>query len=256
MQHIKTPIISNREIASGYYLLAVRASKITGLAQPGQFVMVRPGPGIDPLLRRPLSIHAVVDEAMILLFRVVGKGTQLLSGLKKGDLLDVVGPLGKGFYLPEQEKQVIFVAGGIGIAPLFFLADWIKHNTADTHINLYYGARTKEELVCREAFLRLGIDMHLVTEDGSAGDKGLVTEIFTRDFDGLPPGAVFACGPHPMLKVLSGLSFGKDRRVQFSLEAAMACGMGVCLGCALETPNGYVHVCSDGPVFDLETLSW
>jgi dihydroorotate dehydrogenase electron transfer subunit len=256
MQHLRALILSNKEIAPDYYFLAVNASEAMRTARPGQFVMVRPSFGLDPLLRRPLSIHAVIDEAMVVLYRAVGKGTRLLSHLKKGDLLDMVGPLGRGFSLPEQELQVIFMAGGIGIAPLFFLADWIKCNSADTRMRLYYGARTEKELVCREAFSELGVEMRLATEDGSTGEKGLVTELVARDFDHLPPGPVFACGPHPMLKALSRLPFGKNHRVQFSLEAIMACGMGVCLGCALETRSGYAHVCRDGPVFDLGELWW
>jgi dihydroorotate dehydrogenase electron transfer subunit len=256
IRQVSAPITGQVQVAPDHYLMEISAQDLAHTARPGQFVMVRVGQGLDPLLRRPFSIHAVKDGALLLVYRVVGKGTRLLTGLVKGDHLDVVGPLGKGFSLPSQAEDVIMAAGGIGIAPLLFLAQIIGQTSPRSRMALYYGARTRAELIRLEPFRELGVSLHLATEDGSLGTRGLVTDLLATLAPGAPPGPVFCCGPEEMLKAVARLPAMRERKVQFCLEAKMACGMGACLGCAQETRHGYAHVCVDGPVFDLEELSW
>lgn len=255
-ERIEAPVRRNDCIAPDHFIIKVEADFISRNAIPGQFVMVRPHAGLDPLLRRPFSIHDVENGIVSILYKVVGKGTRILSSLKKGDCLDLLGPLGRGFHVSQREGRAIVIAGGIGIAPLFFLTRRITHNHSDARLIVYYGAKCAPELVLREVFEGPGFELHLTTEDGSVGRKGLVTDLLKQDLPRLPHVPVYACGPQPMLRALARLPFGKDRIVEFSLESNMACGLGACLGCALKTGQGYAHVCKDGPVFSLEQLSW
>jgi dihydroorotate dehydrogenase electron transfer subunit len=231
--------------------------------KPGQFVMIRVFDGIDPLLRRPFSVHKTVESegrvtGIEILYKVVGKGTRLLSGIQPGDSLDVLGPLGSAFLLPEDAHRVFIVAGGIGIAPMVFLATHLlAKGVAPGDLMVFVGGRTKDDLLCLDDFGRLGIPCRTSTDDGSAGDHCLVTLPVELALDGQRPDVIYACGPLEMLKCVSGIAESRRIACQVSIEARMACGMGACLGCAVPIRNAsaaYVHACLDGPVFDLQQI--
>lgn len=261
-------VISNAEAAPGVHLLWLQSPEIAAAAKPGQFVMVNCGE--DVLLRRPLSIHKV-DEAkgtLALLFATVGKGTNWLSQRQAGDHIDLFGPLGNGFSVRPDSKNLLLVAGGIGIAPLAFLAEAsarrgyavkLHHgvNTAGAILidavspqgtpvpisNLTAAARHTDSIECTAS-----------TVDGSAYTKGLATVCLP----GLAGWAdqIFACGPTAMYKAMAKMAELKGKSIQVSLEIVMGCGRGICYGCTIKTRKGLKEVCSDGPVFDMEDILW
>ena len=217
--------------------------------EPGQFFMVGCGEGV--FLRRPLSVHRTAPSRLALLFQVVGRGTAWLSRRKPGEALDLLGPLGRGFQLDSKAKRVLLVAGGMGVAPLAFLAQRAVEKGLEA--TLLLGARTGERLYPQELLPR-GLKTVIATEDGSFGQMGLATVL-------LPPllaGAaqVFACGPVDMLRAMARMPELRDRPVQVSLELRLGCGFGVCLGCSVPTTKGNRLVCRDGPVFLLDEVVW
>lgn len=251
MIQVTGQVISKAQVARNVCLLEVRTPELAAASQPGQFVMVRCGDGYDPLLRRPLSIHRAGGEHISLLFRVVGQGTQWLSQRNPEDPLDLLGPLGHGFTLHPGSHNLLLVAGGIGIAPLVSLAE--NALAQGKAVTLLQGASTGAELY-PAPMLPSGIILISVTEDGSAGEKGLVTDHVPRLIS--KADQLFACGPLPMYRTLVSLKQIRDRSVQVSLEARMGCGLGVCYGCTVKTKHGMKQVCRDGPVFELHDISW
>jgi dihydroorotate dehydrogenase electron transfer subunit len=238
--------------------MGLRSAEIVIQARPGQFVMIRVGPNTDPLLRRPFSICGTRGEDLFLiLYRVVGKGTAIMSNAMKGEKLSVVGPLGKKFKLPEPGRKALLVAGGIGVAPLVFLAQAVKSNLV-----FIAGYRSANEIVPMEQFGLSRTDISIATDDGTAGHSGFVTELLashlTESAEDHPK--IFACGPLPMLKRVAAVTIEQDISCQVSLEATMACGLGACQGCAVRASKDanktYYHVCQDGPVFDVHTIDW
>ncbi|MDD5252871.1 MAG: dihydroorotate dehydrogenase electron transfer subunit [Candidatus Omnitrophota bacterium] len=258
---IKTKIISNKKLKNNYWHLEFESGLIAGNAVPGQFIEVKVNYGTDPLLRRPISIHKVNKAGVKLLYEVVGRGTQILSEKRPGDLLDVIGPLGNGFeYLRKTARadstQVVLVAGGMGVAPLVFLAEKIKSFSPLVLV----GARKKEQVLCSREFKALGCKLIIATDDGSLGFKGKVTdllkEILSKESPADRPINIYACGPQPMLKAVAQISCENNIPSQLSLERHMACGFGACLGCVVPTKAGYKRVCKDGPVFLGKELIW
>ena len=257
----KTEIIFNREIARDTFLMGLRSPEIVATAKPGQFVMIRVRPGIDPLLRRPFSICAVQDdELLLMLYRVVGKGTAIMAEASEGDRFSVLGPLGKGFALPDPHKQAILVAGGIGVAPLLFLVQ----QTRTGPIQLMMGFGSAVEIISLELILDNAIDFVIATDDGSAGYAGLVTDLLEAKLneDGFEKetASIFTCGPEPMMKKVAAMALERDIPCQASLEAVMACGVGACQGCSIKAASKedhtYCHVCTDGPVFPVKAIDW
>ena len=229
------------------------ANDIAERVLPGEFVNVRPGPTFDPLLRRPFSVYlANPEEGWIdLLIKVVGPGTELLSRLEEGDLVDILGPLGRGFDL-ETVGTAVLVGGGIGIAPLVFLAHELLFLKKPVHV--FQGFGNAGEVCGLEDLEALKIAPVVSTEDGSFGVKGLVTDPlrdFLRKQKDPEKIELFCCGPNPMLAAISNLPDSDRWKAQFSLETRMACGIGACMGCAVPTFDGeqYRLVCKDGPVF-------
>ena len=253
MKLVDAPVISNREVCPGVHLLRLRAPDIAAEGRSGQYVMVRCGEGHDLVLRRPLSIHrASADGIVALLFSVVGKGTDWLAQRAEGDVLDLLGPLGDGFRVHPESRSLLLAAGGIGIAPLVFLAE--EATAAGRSVRLLVGCGTASE-VYPQRLLPAGVETVVATEDCSLGEAGMVTDLLPRyvpDAD-----QVFACGPLPMYRRLSemGSLFG-SRSVQVTLEGVLGCGVGACLGCSIETRNGRKLVCKDGPVFELGEVLW
>ena len=241
------PITSTTELMPGVSLTWLEAPQIAASAQPGQFVMVYCGE--DTLLRRPLSIHQVDKNKIALLFSVAGKGTHWLSQREAGEKIDLFGPLGRGFSIMPASKSLLLGAGGIGIAPLGFLA---QEAVKQKHpVKLLLGAATASQLYPAH-LLPPEIELITATEDGTAGEKGMLTDILPDYADRTDQ--VFACGPMPMYQAMAAQSYKKS--VQVSLEMRMGCGLGVCYGCTVKTRNGLKQVCKDGPVFDLEDIMW
>ncbi len=266
MKQVVAPVISNSEVMPGVYLIWLESPQIASLAQPGQFVMVRCGEGT--LLRRPLSVHQVDGGKTALLFAIVGKGTNWLSQRQIGDTVDIFGPLGNGFTLPNTPQEILLVAGGIGIASLRFLAE--EANRQGNRVTLFMGVPRRSKLLPLPSEGPLGHELFAafhnvfrVTEDGSEGYKGMVTDLLVDRLDKVDRlvhikdiTQVFACGPLPMYKTMARLPFLNNKSVQVSLEVRMGCGHGVCYGCTVKTKNGLKQVCQDGPVFNLEDILW
>jgi dihydroorotate dehydrogenase electron transfer subunit len=246
-------------ITDGVCRLTLASPRIASAAQPGQFVMVACGNGLDPLLRRPFSLHRITtDGAIQLLLKVVGHGTQWLAARKVGDCLDLLGPLGRGFTLTSDEP-VALVGGGIGIAPLLFLADKLHERLRSGKKQpplALLGARTGTELGSLvDAFATAGCHVLPATDDGSLGHHGVIGDLLSSHLPNVHQ--VFACGPHAMMATVARCCAGLHTPCQVSLEAHMACGLGACLGCTIHAADGtYRHVCTHGPVFQAKELAW
>jgi len=257
-------VLANKKIKGRCFKIILRSPSVAKRALPGQFVMLKVGTGriFDPLLRRPLSIHKAAGKEIEILYEVVGKGTQALSQRRPGELISLLGPLGNGFDYRDMglsSRRPILVAGGIGAAPLLFLAErlaLLRRDPAAGKIEVLIGARAKEQVLCEKEFKNIGCNVKIATDDGSAGFPGRVTALLEKrllTMDHKLP-AVYACGPGPMLKELAGICRKANVPAQVSLEAHMACGIGACLGCAVKTKDGYKRVCQEGPVFKTENL--
>ena len=246
-------VLQHKQIAPGVYKLTLSSPNICQEAKPGQFVNVRISHKYEPLLRRPLSIHRIIkkDNAFQLLYEVVGKGTAILAQTKPGDELDILGPLGNGFTLPSDRHTIILVGGGMGIAPLLCLAEKIKDQMI-----VFLGASTKAKLYCEKDFRQFADNVIISTDDGSYGGKGVVSDsLISRITDyALRTTIIYACGPQAMLEAVASIARKNKIPCQVSMEAKMACGIGTCMGCVINTKNGYKKVCDDGPVFDAEEI--
>lgn len=262
---IQTTLTKKQDLPGGYMRLAFDDRIFAQQASPGQFLTLRTSPVDVPLLRRPFGIHDVDNDRVSILVRVIGPGTRQLSLLKTGDPIDVLGPIGNGFSDPDPNVIPILIAGGIGIAPLLYFARHLQATGAGP-IRLYFGGATATDLPSLEMFEKLGIETKVTTEDGSAGQKGLITMPLKRDIAADPGAfAIFACGPHPMLAAVADIAREANVPCQVSLENIMACGVGSCLGCVTEVMDCgcepeknacYERVCEDGPVFDAEKIRW
>ena len=258
-------VLWNRPAAAGYYRMGLACSAGFDNARPGQFVMVRTGNDATPLLRRPFSLLGLIREAdrvtgIEILFKVVGKGTRQLSRCRKGDRLSVIGPLGNAFLVPDTCRQLILVAGGVGVPPIRFLAQSLLERKGGLNrCVVFIGGRTREDLVCITEFDLPGFLLDVSTDDGSQGRQGVVTRSLEAALDAGPADLICACGPMGMLKAVSAIAAARSIPCQVSIEAMMACGMGACLGCAVgvnDDDSRYRHVCVDGPVFDAGRLRW
>ena len=277
MKQALCSISSNAEVMPGIHLMWIEAPDIAAAAQPGQFITVRCG---DFTLRRPFSIHQTSpltgedsgEGEIAILFKVTGKGTLWLSQRQEGQKIDVLGPLGKGFTMPPKSKNLLLVAGGIGIAPLVFL---MQKALSRHQITLIHGATTAAQLYpdsCQlSAISYRKVQFIPVTEDGSTGQRGKATDVLPDFLDWADQ--IYACGPVGMYKTmalslnaspLKGEAKGegekrsqsKLKKCQVSLEVRMGCGFGACYGCTINTKKGLRHVCRDGPVFYLDDIIW
>jgi len=255
---IKAKILSNKQISPGHFKMSLAAPSVAKKARPGQFIHVRCSDGIDPLLRRPLSIHRARSKTLEVFYKVVGKGTTILAQKKTGDKLDIIGPLGNGFDLKAargKKQEAILVAGGMGIAPLFFLAERIAKSAT-----IIIGAKTKKEVFCAKELKRLGAKVLISTDDGSMGKKGLATDLLKKILGNKPLVTIYACGPKQMLKQVSTIAKRQHIPCQVSLENWMGCGLGACFGCVVRIGQAfefvYKRVCKDGPVFEAQEILW
>lgn len=266
MKDVRAKILSNKRTAPNYYKMALDAGYIAASAKPGQFVEIKCSDALDPLLRRPFSIHRVKARKpglniIEILYEVVGRATQILARKKQGEFLKVLGPLGNGFTLPRRTNtrpSVIIIAGGIGSAPLVFLAEIMAMQKIQPIVLI--GAKTKKLILCENDFRRSGAILYIATDDGTSGYKGFVSGLLKKVIkteNNIEQIAVYACGPGLMLSAISNICIDNNIECQVSLETHMACGFGACLGCAVRLKDS-VHklVCKDGPVFNAANLVW
>lgn len=259
---VQAGVVSNRELVPGHFRMVLEAPEVAAVARPGQFVHVRCAPLMDPLLRRPISIHDVDRRAgrVHLLYRVSGRGTALLAQNSKLSTLDIMGPLGNGFSLPRPPAGIVVVGGGIGIAPLVFLVRDLVD--AGNQVRFLAGFRSVRDVMALDELEMLGVDLALATDDGSAGLHGLVTDLLDAAVEDSNISFYYACGPRPMLQQVTQILARRALQGEVSMEERMACGVGACLSCACKTrdqgPEGfrYRHVCVDGPVFPAGEVIW
>ena len=251
-RYFPAKIIDNKNLNNTFTLLSITPLSAIEMPKPGQFYMLQTSDSYDPLLKRPFSIFRQEDNTLQFLYRIRGKGTRSLADLKTGSTINVIGPLGNSY--PEPEGDFFAVAGGIGIASIMSLMQRFKHRAY-----FFYGARNSQELLMLGDADEVSNEMILSTDDGSAGDKGLITEklenfLSTYLMDKSFP--VYACGPAPMQKEVCRIASQAGMKCYVSLEEHMACGLGACLGCVVKTTSGYKRVCKEGTVFNAEEIIW
>lgn len=245
-------IIDKKAIAKNVYDFTVSCKEVARLAQCGQFVHIA-ADGFS--LRRPISICSVDKEkgTLRIVFEVRGKGTEKISELRKGDLIDMIAPLGKGFKILEKGKKAVCIGGGIGTPPMLAVAECYGKDAT-----VISGFRNSSIAILQEDFKALGCNTVLCTDDGSAGKKGFVTDALRECLEKEKPDIIYACGPNVMLKAVAEIAKENGICCQVSLEERMGCGVGACLVCACKTVKDgeeyFAHVCKDGPVFSAEEV--
>jgi dihydroorotate dehydrogenase electron transfer subunit len=243
------------QLTDDIFRISLRAPAIAQSARPGQFVMVKTREGLDPLLRRPFSIHDAPDQNRIsLLYKVIGKGTRFLSQFSPGETISIIGPLGNSFFYDKDTRPLI-IGGGMGIAPLLFLTRKLLTKMNQEDIQILLGAKRKEEIEpLTQELAVLGVTASCATDDGSFGHHGFVTELFPQPCTAT---TVFVCGPNALMAAIAKKCQTLDISCHASLEAHMACGLGACLGCTIIASDySYKHVCKHGPVFDTREILW
>jgi len=265
---VDAAVISNTRLSDDYNVVALAAPEVALLARPGQFVMIKPSRGIDPLLRRPFSIFEILRDSggaptgISLLNKRIGAGTGLLYDVQPGGQVGCLGPLGQPFEPIDPPAEAWMVAGGVGLAPFVTLAEALK--ARGTKTRLFYGARRAAELTYVELFESLGVEPVLATEDGSRGARGFITAPLDAALTAVPRSRdlrLYACGPTPMMRAVAELAASHGRRCDVSLEQVMGCGLGGCYSCVVltRTPGAaphFVRSCIDGPVFDATRILW
>jgi dihydroorotate dehydrogenase electron transfer subunit len=252
LYHERYIVVSNEEIDPGIHLLWVNSSSIALQAKPGQFVMATCDESPTRLLRRPLSVFRIKDDKVAFLFAAAGTGTRWLAERQPGQKVDLLGPMGNGFKIDKQSKKLLLIGGGIGIAPLYFLAQRALEQGLD--VRLLAGFKTRIHQI-QENGLVNRLQIQLATEDGSAGTKGKVNILIARNVSWADQ--LYLCGPLPMYKTLSKNERDfQGKPVQVSLEVRMGCGLGFCYACTIKTRQGIKQVCKDGPVFAWNDIAW
>jgi dihydroorotate dehydrogenase electron transfer subunit len=250
-------VISNNEVGPSLFEMELAASQTVPLCQPGQFVHLRVSSTHDPLLRRPLSLYDVDKNrgTITLLYKIAGRGTDLLSRTQAGSYIDIMGPLGRPFSFPTAGKTVVLVGGGVGIAPLLYLARQLMEKGCG--VKVLYGSQSSRELVALPRFQQLGVEIETAAWDLESGYQGLVTDLLAERISGQNIGFLYTCGPEPMMAKVAEYARRYNLKGELSLEQHMACGVGACLGCArklADRDSHYVKVCKDGPVFGLDEV--
>jgi dihydroorotate dehydrogenase electron transfer subunit len=254
MKEEKCVVVENKHIRKHYYLMKLESSYIAGQAKAGNFVMVAVSKSFEPLLKRPFGILDVQPPKIRLYYEIVGKGTEMMADLKPGDRVNVVGPLGNAF--PELEnKNILVVGGGRGIAPLFYA---MGRYTANNNVFLIYGAKSSEDMNLLEEIEQLPLKRtFLYTDDGSKGKKGFVTSDISEIIAENAIDVTISCGPEAMFENLYHTINDIGTENYVSMEAMMGCGFGICYSCAVKTVDGdYKKTCIDGPVFKMEAIAW
>jgi dihydroorotate dehydrogenase electron transfer subunit len=263
---VEARVIRNTRLSPDYNVIALAAPEIAAAVAPGQFAMVKPGRGHDPLLRRPFSVFEVLRhngrvEGLTLLSKRIGVTTGLLFDAVEGDIVSCLGPLGRPFEIVGPPRRAWMVAGGVGLAPFATLTEALRE--LDTEVTLFYGARTGAELFYLDWFRERGVRLLLATEDGSAGDHGRITLPLERELRRASASdtTIFACGPEAMLEAVTHLAGRYGAPSQVSVERVMGCGMGGCYSCVIPVRDERgrrhnVRSCIGGPVFAGAKIVW
>ncbi len=246
-------VVGNKRLTDDIFILELSGNGKLPDFRPGQFVQVRVDGSPGTFLRRPVSIHDVNWEqnTFKLLIQVAGNGTLTLSRLEKGDILNIIYPLGNSFTMPSGNKKILLAGGGCGVAPLMYLGKYLKSNGYAPDILL--GFRNSDRIIEYEEYLKIG-EVFLTTEDGSRGEKGFITShsvLSEKRYD-----KIYSCGPASMMKAVAEYSRKNGIECEVSLENLMACGIGVCLCCVVDTVRGNLCSCTEGPVFNINELKW
>jgi dihydroorotate dehydrogenase electron transfer subunit len=252
-------VLSHEPAGRGYYRIVLKAPEVAAAAAPGQFVMLRVSDNMDPLLARPFGVASVPSRSTIeILYRIAGRGTSLLTRVETGHTLQFIGPLGKGFPMPQKGTTAVLVAGGSGFPPLQFFSQ-----CAAVPVHLFVGSRYKECLPptgVLKRFREQCTTVHVATEDGSMGVQGLTTDIlntFLGRMEKKTHLVLYACGPHAMLAAVSRIADEHTMPCYVSMEERMGCGLGACMGCSVPMKaGGYKRACKEGPVFDSRDVEW
>ncbi len=257
-------VLDNAPVVPGVHRMVLALPGAAGAFRPGQFFQARVFPdGLDPLLRRPFSPSELGEDRLTFVYQVVGRGTRALAALHRGDRVDVLYPLGRGYTLPEKGGGALLVGGGCGSPTLAVLARALRK--AGCSVRAALGAQSACSLLEVPALRALADRVALATDDTSAGEARTAVDAAARILDALdaPPARVYGCGPEPMLRALADLTAARGLPCEVSLEARMACGFGACMGCVVRVrdpraPEGtaYERVCQDGPVFDVQRIVW
>lgn len=259
MLNEKCEILVHDELAAGYRLLVVKAPEMAPRLVPGQFVHVKVPALEKSALRRPFSVFNAEDGKVYILYKTVGRGTAALNAADVGETLEIIGPLGHGFPV-KCDGAALLVGGGYGVAPLYFLAKRLIASGWKGRLAVFVGGRTKTDLLAVEEFTSLGVELHLATNDGSEGVKGLVTDPLDDEIIKIREGGgkfeLFACGPDPMLKAVALRATGTKSKGWISMDRHMICGVGACYACIQKTVRGNSRCCVEGPVFAAEDLVW
>lgn len=248
---VNSPVVETLQVHENIFIQKIHSPEIARIVKPGQFLNVRVSINSFPLLRRPFSICDVDGENIFLMFNVLGEGTKILANKQKGDLIDILGPLGNGFNLNGDYKNAIIVAGGLGSAPFPFVTRIIKDSK---NILSFVGGRSKQDIIT------YGMqNVQVSTDDGSNGFKGNVVQLLEKNLEMVDIKAtkIFACGPNAMLRTLKDFCIKNNLDCEVSTESAMACGFGICQGCPIESTTNddkYLLVCKDGPVFNVKDV--
>jgi dihydroorotate dehydrogenase electron transfer subunit len=264
---VRARVLSNTRLSSEYNVVALDAPEIGERSEPGQFVMVKPARGLDPLLRRPFSLFEVLRAGerpigFSILNKRIGPTTRLLYDLEAGDDVQTLGPVGRPFVPVSGATEAWMIAGGVGLAPFATLGEALAARHTPTR--LFYGARRGDELFSLDLFDRLGVKLDLATEDGTRGAHGRITVPLEAALAATSPDrdvALYACGPEPMLAAVSRLAGRFGRHLQVSVERVMGCGLGGCYSCVVplrtsEGPPHFVRSCLSGPVFPGDQIVW
>jgi len=253
-------IVSNERNTDSYFRLVLHAPEIAPLVQPGQFAHVRIPPLKDALLRRPFSIFQVEGGTFSILYKTVGQGTDALARMRAGEEVSVIAPLGHGFTVPKRGGETpLLVAGGYGMAAMYLLAQRSPQKGI-----VFVGGRKRVDILCEKEFAALGWDVRVTTEDGSHGEKGLVTQPLVAEIRNqkseIKNYKLFACGPTGLLKAVGKIAEDFNVPAELSMDEHMCCGVGVCLTCVIPVKNGdsweYQRTCTEGPVFDSREILW
>lgn len=237
----KYKILSNEKIAKDVYKMILEGDT-QYITAPGQFINIKLN---DKFLRRPISVCDCDDSTITIIYKVVGSGTEYMSTLEEGEILDILTGLGNGYDISKSTKPLL-IGGGVGVPPLYMLAK--KLIEAGQRPVVILGFNTKDEIFYEEEFKSIGCDVRVTTVDGSYGIKGFVTDAFPDDYD-----YFYTCGPMPMFRAIEKVAVTSG---QYSFEERMGCGFGACMGCSCKTKYGSKRICKDGPVLEREEIVW
>ena len=265
---VPAQVVANRRLSDDYNVLTLDAPTIAAAARPGQFVMLKAGVGLDPLLRRPFSVFEVLRDrttaaiAITILSKRIGPSTRLIYDAEPGRRIDCLGPLGRPFALVQPPSDAWMIAGGVGLAPFATLAEALRARGVKT--TLFYGARRAAELFHLDTFRALGVELVLTTEDGSLGERGRIVAPLDRRLAARSPDAplmLYACGPEGMLAATARTAIRHGRPCQVSVERIMGCGLGGCYSCVIpmRSDDGgthHVRACIAGPVLQGDQIVW